>query len=377
MIKTTAANRLIIKSYLSNLSEDELIEQVIIPLFNSSGYVVYRLITHGPGEHGKDIIFFRHVPLFYDHEFIVVQAKAEKVNAYNITHFAQQCLRAYKTGFASNSGGENKKANYVLFINSKEHTNDATAEFPEMVENNNNIKILSQQNLIELFILQDFIPHDLIGKLDVATYTGYEFEERIRRILAGGNDKEIEALMNTELRIETREMSPEIKGYIINYIFLVWTDNWTWSGTVNPMKWIDTYFEMIQPEQFSKLFNVFKEYTSLFPSREAKRYTQSVIEKIKPLHIASFEMDFLLLIAKLCIENSISKYQPLEKLFRVFANSNLSKNSNIAIISKIREYIHIKDQISLTGKGEPSMASLQDSIKETKKALRIFLYPED
>ncbi|MBN8837666.1 MAG: hypothetical protein J0I09_10420 [Sphingobacteriia bacterium] len=377
MIKTTSSNRSLIKDYLSNLSEDELIEQVIIPLLNLSGYILYRLVTHGPGEHGKDIIFYRHVPLLYDHEFVIVQAKAEKVNTHNVEQFAQQCLRAFKVPFNSISGDEKKKANYVLFINSMEHTNDATAEFPSLIENNNNIKILSQQNLIEIIIFQNFIPDTLIGKLDEVTFIAHEFEERIRRIIVGGNDKEIHGLMETELRIETRTLSNDLQGYIINYIFLLWSNDTSWSGTVIPMKWLDYYFNYIQANQFSKLILVINEYTSSHPSRAAIDYTKSIVSKIEPNQITLFEKEFITLIVRLCYENSLKNFPLLEPLFFKYIASPYLSTSYSEIVEKIKNDFYLRNQIGLTGSGEPSMAILKNDLKSNRVYLREFIYPEE
>jgi len=85
MILTLPENRKKIVEYLDNISEDDFIEEFIIPFFGSHGYQVYRINTHGPGEHGKDIIFCRYVPIFFESEFIAVQAKAERVKSSNVT----------------------------------------------------------------------------------------------------------------------------------------------------------------------------------------------------------------------------------------------------------------------------------------------------
>ena len=57
MILRIPENRKVIIEYLKNINEDNFMEEIVIPLFTSNGYYVYRINTHGPGEHGKDIIF--------------------------------------------------------------------------------------------------------------------------------------------------------------------------------------------------------------------------------------------------------------------------------------------------------------------------------
>ncbi|NOZ34090.1 MAG: hypothetical protein GXO80_02195 [Chlorobi bacterium] len=140
MIKPTSNNRQIIKSYLESLSEDDFIEEVIIPFYSKNGYILYRINTHGPGEHGKDIIFYRNISIFYDQEFIAVQAKAEKITAQNVTQYSNQLIRALRVPFPTKTGSEKRYANYVILMNSKTHTNDANFEFPYLIDGKNNIK---------------------------------------------------------------------------------------------------------------------------------------------------------------------------------------------------------------------------------------------
>lgn len=59
MLLNTPENRLAITDYLENVGEDSFIEEFIIPFFSSNGYYLYRINSHGAGEHGKDIIFYK------------------------------------------------------------------------------------------------------------------------------------------------------------------------------------------------------------------------------------------------------------------------------------------------------------------------------
>ena len=121
MFKPTSTNRKILKSFLESISEDEFIEKIVIPIFSKNGYILYRINSHGPGEHGKDLIFYRNVPVFYDHEFIIVQAKSEKVTSSNVGNFSQQLVRALRVPFPTKTGKTERQANYVIFMNSMPH----------------------------------------------------------------------------------------------------------------------------------------------------------------------------------------------------------------------------------------------------------------
>ena len=59
MILKNTANRKAINEYLNSVGEDDFIDDVVIPIFNQAGYATLRINSHGPGEHGKDTIFYR------------------------------------------------------------------------------------------------------------------------------------------------------------------------------------------------------------------------------------------------------------------------------------------------------------------------------
>ena len=201
MIKQTANNRKVIKDYLESLSEDDFIDKIIVPIFSRNGYILYRKNVHGPGEHGKDAMFYRHVQLYYGVEYVAVQAKAEQVHAGNVAKFADQLTRAFKVPFPGKTGLNSIHPNYVMFMNSKTHTNDADFEFQHLIEGNCNIKILSQENIIELVISNDFVPDDIKHLIEKYEVDNTDFETEIRDIIYSNNINSIKFLFNTQLKI--------------------------------------------------------------------------------------------------------------------------------------------------------------------------------
>ena len=134
MILNSPENRKIVTEYLESISEDDLINEIIIPTFSKYGFRVYRIVGHGPGEHGKDVILVRYDQLHLAKEFIAVQAKAEKATAENVNGFASQVNRAMKTGFPRLAGRGKQKPHFVFFINARRHTNDANEEFMQLID---------------------------------------------------------------------------------------------------------------------------------------------------------------------------------------------------------------------------------------------------
>lgn len=372
MIKPTSQNRQLIKDFLESLTEDDFIEKVLIPMFNKNGYILYRLNTHGPGEHGKDLIFYRNVPLFFDHEFIVVQAKADRVTASNIAEFSNQLIRALRIPFPTKTGAGERQANYVMFINSKSHTNDANFEFPYLIDGKNNIKILSQENVIELIINNVFIPDELVNSLELYEFNNLSLEQEIKNTIYSRDNDKIRYLFNTKLQIETATINSEIKSFLINYIFLIWNEDRSWNGTIMPMKWLNQYFDFIQPDQYEKLFQVVEEYASSYHSYEAYSDTCEIIRKLEVKHLKTFEDKFIDLIANRAFSYKMTDFPMLFEKLRMLIESNEidDKYKNVGdIISEINS---IKDKILM--KKEPEkLDEHRQMLKELKEKLDIYL----
>jgi hypothetical protein len=114
MVLKNSANRETIKTYIEAITENDLINKIIVPFYNIFGYSVLRIIEHGPGEHGKDIIFFRNSPALYDNEYIVIQAKAQRITVGNVVDMSYQLIRALRTPITGLSGGTTFYPNYVI-----------------------------------------------------------------------------------------------------------------------------------------------------------------------------------------------------------------------------------------------------------------------
>jgi hypothetical protein len=133
MILKIPENRKKIIEYLEEVNEDPFINEFIIPFFNSQGYQTYRINSHGPGEHGKDIIFCKYIPFFFENEFIAVQAKAEKVTSSNTSKIGDQIKRTLNTPFTSRSGTGDLTPHYaikcVFSMKDKFHDLDQSIKF--------------------------------------------------------------------------------------------------------------------------------------------------------------------------------------------------------------------------------------------------------
>lgn len=364
MILKLPENRKMIIDYLNKVDEDTFIDEIVIPLFGSQGYQVYRINSHGPGEHGKDIIFCRYIPAFFENEFIAVQAKAERVTTKNVTKFSDQLKRALKTKFAPRSGTGDFSPHYAVFINAKTHANDAYTEFPQLVDSRH-AKILSQENVCELMMQTGIAPQSLLSKLSTGSSEKQSKEDKkvIDTILTN-NPADIDNLIDHKLKFFKDEIGPRTKEIVIDYIFDRWQMDRSWEGTVKPMKCFDTYFDFFKSEkQFKYLLEIFKELSSSTPSFEALPYTSSIVRKITPEMLSYVSEEFIKYCARQVL-SSKNKYDELvlRKLDEFKKTKLIGKKSLIQLAESILEFG--RDQ-------------LDDSEYESKRnEIEAFAYPE-
>lgn len=294
MILNTFENRMTVTQYLEAIDEDTFINEFVVPLFSSQGYYLYRINPHGPGEHGKDLIFYRHVPFFYDNEFLVIQAKSEKLTTSNVEKFSSQIIRALKIPFTAKSGGGELRAHYAIFINSKKHTNDADFEFQKLIHNIPHIKILNQETVCELIMKSGIAPEHLLKLLSISTTsTQTKNDDLVYDTIMSNKPGDIDDLLSHKLKFIKDGIGPRTKELVIDYIYDRWQMDRSWAGTVKPMKWFDMYFEFFTGKHSKYLLTILDEYRSSTPSFDAMQYTQSIVRKITPEMLASIENEFI------------------------------------------------------------------------------------
>jgi hypothetical protein len=164
MIIKTSSNRNAIVEYLDQVSEDDFIQDVIIPFFNVLGFDTFQHLQHGPGEHGKDIVFRKYFSPIYDFEYIAVQAKAVKITTTNLHQMVTQLTRAKLNPIIGTTNSIQLKPNYAILMCAREVTNEAQLEFPNLAQNQD-IRLLRQENIVDLMMDNNVIPKDLAGQL--------------------------------------------------------------------------------------------------------------------------------------------------------------------------------------------------------------------
>ena len=335
MILNTPENRTAVTKYLEHINEDTFINEIVIPLFSSHGYYLYRINPHGPGEHGKDLIFYKSIPIFYDNEYLVIQAKSEKLTTANVEKFSSQIKRALQITFTPKSGGAELQGHYAVFINSKKHTSDADFEFQKIIFGIPHIKILSQENVCELIMKTGIGPDKLLKQLSTSTPETQSKEDKfVYEVIMSNRPAEIDNLLEYKLKFVRDEISHRTKELVIDYIYDRWQMDRSWLGTLKPMKWFDTYFDFFTEKHSKYFLTVFDELMSSTPSFDAMPYTQSVTRKITPALLSPIEEDFI----KYCAERVRSyprdKLEYLIQKLQAFHNSNLIRNPDLVRLAQ-------------------------------------------
>lgn len=194
---------------------------------------------------------------------------------------SHQLIRALRTPITGLSGGVTFYPNYVVHFNSKTISNDAHWEFPYLVDGKNNIKIINQDNVVDIIMNFSIIPPDLNGQLieaEVDETAG--INNRIKEVLYRNDSREIDLVFNNIIPISKQEIIPNTRRMIIDYIFKTWREDKSWAGTVKPMKWLSQCYDLIATDQLSYYKDVLYEFTTSTPSFDAQQYTQIVFNSI-------------------------------------------------------------------------------------------------
>jgi hypothetical protein len=360
MIIKSAQNRKVILEYLEEITEATLISEIIIPLFIQTGYSTLRINTHGPGEHGKDLVFYRHIPAFFDNEYVVVQAKAEKVTTDNITEKTNQLIRALRTPIVGLSGGMTVFPNYVVFFNSKRISNDAHWEFPYLIDGKNNIKIISQENMCDLILQYAVIPDSILPSISVVNSTSDDqINKDILNILYRNISSEIDNLFGNLIPIYKKDLNDNVKRVIIEYIFNTWRQDKSWEGTVKPMKWLNMCFDFLHEDQYVYLLEVISEFTSSTPSFQAQNDTLSIVRKITKVQLLVMQSRFVEFVAEISPSKQTLPIL-LEKLKILHDNTNDNKLKKMS--EKILLFHDLYKKSNLTTAESAKRRKLYDEI---------------
>ena len=327
MILNSPENRKQINKYLESVKEDEFIDDFITPFYSSNGFTLFRHNSHGPGEHGKDIIFYRHVQIFDDLEYLAIQAKAQPISASNVVDLSNQLKRALEVPFPLRTRGGRMVPDYVVLVNARRHNNEATEVLNGLLKDESHVKVLSQENVCELILKSGIAPRSLLNQLSMDISSGVNEEDGIVfKTLTSGSPAEIDDLLDNKLPLMRKYLSEKSKNQVIEYIYHRWMQDRSWKGTVKPMRWLNSYFNFLTEEQYKYLIPVFEECSTAYPSYDARSDTLAIVNKVKPEQLASVAEAFIRLCGERMLSMSYKNMEVLVSKLRELHESGLIKD---------------------------------------------------
>ena len=148
---------------LSHLSEDSLIDLVLIPLFKQMRFLaVERTAFHGPSESGKDILPFYKYGDFNERVHYAAQVKADSITATSGSTASAQTLlhqanTALRSSFVDRFDNVRKRLDRFLIICSGKIGNEARRIIEEGIEDKRDLIFLDGSDILDLISQNDLL----------------------------------------------------------------------------------------------------------------------------------------------------------------------------------------------------------------------------
>ena len=141
---------------ISDLSEDQFIDHVLLPLLSKMGYQRIRKVQfHGGNEFGSDILPFRYNTPLGTLEYYALQAKAVHIhgrsaNEGNAGELISQATQAFNIAFVDDLDNERKRIDKFIIATNKSITPEARITIESSVEGNRQIVFLDIDRIVIL-----------------------------------------------------------------------------------------------------------------------------------------------------------------------------------------------------------------------------------
>ena len=145
-----------LRSRIESLSEDGLLELVILPLLERMGFEGIRKVRfHGREEFGRDVMPFRQTTAFGTLEYAAVQTKAAKIHgtasrAGNASEIISQAQQALRVSFVDELDNERKRIDKFIVIASAAITPSARRHIEDSFEGNRQLILIDLDRLVGL-----------------------------------------------------------------------------------------------------------------------------------------------------------------------------------------------------------------------------------
>jgi hypothetical protein len=143
-------------SIVSELSEGQFIDHVLLPLLGKMGFQHVRKVKfHGPNEFGSDILPFRYVTPLGTTEYYALQAKAVRIHGKsakkgNAGELISQATQALNIDFVDDLDNERKRIDKFIIATNKAITADARFVIERAVAGKRHVVFLDVDRIVAL-----------------------------------------------------------------------------------------------------------------------------------------------------------------------------------------------------------------------------------
>jgi hypothetical protein len=161
-----------LRQKLEMVTEDQLIDGVLLPLFSRMGFERLRRVGfHGPNEFGSDILPFRRRTPIGTHEYYALQAKAVPIHGTssrkgNAAEVLSQATQALAVTFVDDLDNERKRVDKFVVACSKGISSAARRVIEDAIESKRAVAFLDQGALIDLIKENLLVQHVLFTDFD-------------------------------------------------------------------------------------------------------------------------------------------------------------------------------------------------------------------
>lgn len=145
-----------LRTRIEDLSEDQLIDRVLLPLLSRMKFERLRRVTfHGPGEFGSDVLPFRTRTPLGTFEYYALQAKAVAIHGTaskpgNAPELMSQATQALAVSFVDDLDNERKHLDKFIIATNKGITGSARQYIESAIEGRRKLIFLDGDSLIQL-----------------------------------------------------------------------------------------------------------------------------------------------------------------------------------------------------------------------------------
>ena len=340
MIHDNGGNPRTLIEHLNKLSDGKSIEEYIVPVFSRYGFRTSHFCANGASK-PPEFILSKCGPLHNNEGIIIADVDPETVTA--------SCIQALRDQISLilavySHVSEWRDPKFVFFTNHVGQLSDSRRTCTD-THLGQNVYALSRESVYALICNSGVGPKALLHR----AVSGNPIDEEslnvhIYDVLMSDDPREVDRLLNHEVRLVRTEVSSRMQRMIIDFVKNKLDQTAPGNGIIRPMRWLDDYFDFFNQKQYCYLIRVIAEHTSSYCySDEASRCIAQVFKKIEPKHIAGSLPEFIRTSADVVLEER-RNWHDVVRLASCYKRGYFGPSTLSSIVEWIAQYGNAKQK---------------------------------